>query len=475
MAMTDGHANGVMSGFNRLGMWWTGASPALIQEFAEGEQGYRGITLTDAFETDFMNTIDGLLNGTHAWLNGTGYVNTDAVLLQDDYKSDPVMQDALWGAAHRILYVNANTLAMNGLYHGYKFGQAASDEPAKEVMVAGEGLSDSGTGFLATRMVTNFYADKTYAIDFSVLAGAAHSEGTWDYSDDKGLTMTSGDGSDLGFEFADGVYTWKAQAVSQFLGPQEGKGGISQYEFVNALNEATGEDYQVPDQPSYTVKYSAGNDAVSGTDPAEQTVVTGDKFTLPECPYEGKFQTFDGWSVNGAVKQASDEVEVKGYTDFDVVATWSDTILVTAETQDTYKYSFKQDAGVPMILRCKGTVELVKINGLLSTGTWEVSGAGSAATLTIKNEAGQPVGAKIEGDQIAYVQDGMYYDWGQPDLGYGSGYFYTTYTHRIPVQDFLDAYNQTFGTSYTSLEVSGGSATFAEQKDPSFVPSALPW
>ena len=65
------------------------------------------------------------------------------------------------------------------------------------------------------------------------------------------------------------------------------------------------------------------------------------------------------------------------------------------------------------------------------------------------------------------IKDGFYYDWGQLDLGWGSGVFYATYTHRIPVQDFLTAYNEVFGTSYETLSLTAGAAAFAEQEDAS--------
>lgn len=476
-AMTEGKANGLMSGFNRLGMWWTGASPSLLQDFAEGEQGYCGISLTDAYETDYMNTIDGIFGGTHAWLSGTGFKNTDGVLLQDDYKNDPVVQDAVFNVVHRILYVNANTLAMNGLTHDYKFGteDAGSDQGVeqKQAMVSGTNIPDPSTAWPAT-LTSDFYEDGTFALSASAIGGGGGVTGTWAYDDSTGLVLTGDDGAEVPVEEKDGVYYWSIDCFSELLGALTATGAISAYEFVTAANGA-GKSYTVPEQPTYTVTYSAGDDGVEGTDPESATVVTGDTFTLPENPYSGQFKIFNGWSVNGAISQPGDEIPVSGYVDYDIKASWTDEVLIEAVARDTYKYTFIQQPNVPMALRCNGTLKLHALNAVSSSGTWELTGSGDAATIVIKNEKGEPVSAKLEDDAITYVQDAFFYDWGQPDRGYGSGMFYTTYTHRIPVEDFLAKYNEVFGTSYATLEVTSGSALFAEQEDPSAPTMATPW
>ena len=472
MAMVEGHANGIMSGFNRLGMWWTGANPALLKEFAEGEQGYRGITLTDAFEADYMNSIDGILNGTHCWLGGSGHKNTDELLLQDDYKNDPVIQDAVFSAVHRILYVQANSLAVNGLTHDTK--QASGQDDAKPAMASGTSITDPEATFFPASTKTDFNEDGSFS--FAIIArGAMSFAGKWTYDDNAGLAMKLDDGSDLNLEEKDGVYYWSKEIEAGNLGKRKGIGAISKFEFVNAVNSACKKSYKVPEEPTYEVKYSSDNDAVSGSDPVSATVKTGDGFTLPENPYSGKFQVFSGWSVNGKVMQPGDEIKVSGYVNYDIKATWSDEVLVSAEAQDDYKYSFVQDATVPLTIYCKGTVKLDGMDQKSSSGTWEVDGSGAAATLTIKNEKGEPVGLSIENGVITYVQKALYYDWGQPDVGYGSGIFYATYTHRIPVADFLTKHNEVFGTAYESLEVVAGSAIFAEQEDMSVPSKKTPW
>ena len=114
-----------MTSFNRLGMTWAGESRELLREFLEGELGYTGTTITDNFEGSFMDAVDGLINGNHLWLFAGNYehnVVCNDVLLQDDYKSDPIIQDALFEAVHRALYNFANSSAVNGLAHDSAFG-----------------------------------------------------------------------------------------------------------------------------------------------------------------------------------------------------------------------------------------------------------------------------------------------------------------------------------------------------------------
>ena len=465
MAMTKGCANGVMTGFNRLGMWWTGSSPALLEEFAEGEQGYRGITLTDAFETDFMNTIDGLLNGSHAWLNGTGHKNTDEVLLQEDYASDPIIQDAVFRAVHRILYVNANSLAMNGIAHDTQISVGGEEKEVRPSMVSATDIATSTGAETTASLGVDFYDDGTFALTIKKLFWTNVVPGTWSYDDAKGLTLAADDGSEIRAEEKDGIYTWSADIETAF-GPGTGSAMLSRYEFVKAAN-AAGSSFKEVEQPSYSVTYEANSSDVSGVDPAGETVGAGDAFVLPENPYEGQFMLFDGWDVNGTVMQPGDEVTMNGYMNYAVKASWSNQVLVTATTQDGYKCSFIQESTVPLDLYCNGTLRLNAANRVSCKGSWELSGSGSSATLAIKNEKGEPVSATIEKDQITYAQEGFYYDWGQLDLGYGSGIFYSMYTHRIPVSDFLKAYNDIFGTNYTTLGLAAGTATFAEQDDSS--------
>ena len=461
-AIVEGNGNGIMTGFHRLGMHWTGESQSLLVDYLEDELGYLGINLTDQFEADYMDSPDGLLNGTHAWLGGQTYEVCYQILLQDDYKSDPVIQDALFKAVKRNLYVYANTLTINGLTHDYVIGAATSsdsDDTSTDNTVI---TAYSSTAVLGTMTLPAvFYSDNTFTAALGTFLTAY--SGTWSYSDSDGLTMTLEDGTEVEIEVDDNeTYRW---SVESSLGTTDGV--VSKYSFVTACNEKMGTSYEVPDEPVYNVTFTCDVDGVTGTDPDSFTVTAGESFTLPEADYTGEYLTFSGWSVNGTEYAAGDSVTAETYEDYAITAVMSVTELLTATTQDSYKFSFLQEDGVPMVLYANGTVRLQYVNGVTSTGTWAVDGSGSgAAELTIMNEAGEAVSLSIDEDErIEYSQEGYYYDWGRPNIGYGSGIFRTTFTHRIATSDFLAAYNDYYGTSYSSVAVTAGTATFAEQED----------
>ena len=151
--------------FHRLGMDWSGENHALLIDWLEGELGYTGTTITDQFEAPQMDSVDGLLNGTHVWLGTTsdsdGRKVCHAVLLQDDYKNDPVIQDALFGAVHRALYNYAHSLAMNGLTHDYVF---TGNQPLVTAIVS---TAEEGT----IGAPCAFYGDKTYVAEQSGFFG----------------------------------------------------------------------------------------------------------------------------------------------------------------------------------------------------------------------------------------------------------------------------------------------------------------
>ncbi len=114
-AIVNGGANGLMNGFNRVGIKWAGEYYNLQVAYLEDELGYKGITLTDQYESDYQDSVDGILNGTHAWLGGGTYKVCYEVLLMDEYRNDPVIQDALFNAVKRNLYVDANSMIINGM------------------------------------------------------------------------------------------------------------------------------------------------------------------------------------------------------------------------------------------------------------------------------------------------------------------------------------------------------------------------
>ena len=122
MAVVDGDAHAVMNAFARFGVVWSGAHHGLMTEVLRNEWGFDGFGLTDfsgnaAFASYgiMMKSYDvahGLLAGTDSW-------DSSALQWTDDlnnlYKNDPAICQAMRQACHRILYTVANSNAMNGL------------------------------------------------------------------------------------------------------------------------------------------------------------------------------------------------------------------------------------------------------------------------------------------------------------------------------------------------------------------------
>lgn len=446
-AIVEGKSNGTMTGFNRLGMMWTGENEEFLKGFLENELGYMGINLTDQFESSCMDAPDGLLAGSHAWLGSARIGKNDVckgVLLQDDYKNDPVIQDALFEAIHRNLYNYANSLCINGLTSDYAF---QGDNPICKA---------ASTGAAAA-----FYGDKNFAAIQAGFFSTTRIVGTYELAEDGTLTLNVEDGDAITAKpDANGLLTW------EFPGGREPiENVISLYDMATAYNAAFGTKYATGDNPTFKVTFASGDPAATGSDPAAIEFHCGDSVKLPECPYQGENLVFAGWSAGRTVLPAGADYATSTYADVELTATFTKKALATATTRDGYFFTTNQGKGIPMVLYADGTVELDRWKGYVFTGTWEVAGSGSGAgTLTIKNESGQPVAAKQDGTKLVYEQDGYQYDWNQPNQGFGSGVFLTPMTHTIDLDEFAKAYNEANGTSYSSMDVKSGTAAFASQE-----------
>ena len=446
-AIVEGKSNGTMTGFNRLGMMWTGENEEFLKGFLENELGYMGINLTDQFESSCMDAPDGLLAGSHAWLGSARIKKNDVckgVLLQDDYKNDPVIQDALFEAIHRNLYNYANSLCINGLTSDYAF---QGDNPICKA---------ASTGAAAA-----FYGDKNFAAIQAGFFSTTRIVGTYELAEDGTLTLNVEDGDAITAKpDANGLLTW------EFPGGREPiENVISLYDMATAYNAAFGTKYATGDNPTFKVTFASGDPAATGSDPAAIELHCGDSVKLPECPYQGENLVFAGWSAGRTVLPAGADYATSTYADVELTATFTKKALATATTRDGYFFTTNQGEGIPMVLYADGTVELDRWKGYVFTGTWEVAGSGSGAgTLTIKNESGQPVAAKQDGTKLVYEQDGYQYDWNQPNRGFGSGVFLTPMTHTIDLDEFAKAYNEANGTSYSSMDVKSGTAAFASQE-----------
>ena len=446
-AIVEGKSNGTMTGFNRLGMMWTGENERFLKGFLEGELGYKGINLTDQFESSCMDAPDGLLAGSHAWLGSSRIGHNDVckgVLLQDDYKNDPVIQDALFEAIHRNLYNYANSSCINGLTSSYTF---VGDNP---IVTA-----------VSTGAATSFYGDKNFSAIKSGFFSNTRIVGTYELAEDGTLTLTTdADATIVAKPDANGLLTWD-------LGSEKSPivNTISLYDLAGAYNTAFGTKYSTGDNPSFKVTFASGDAAAKGGDPSVVEFHRGDAVKMPECPYEGENLVFAGWSIGGDVVEAGEEYAADAYEDLVAEATFTQKTLATATTRDGYFYTTRQGDGIPMVLYADGAVELDRWKGYTFQGTWTVEGSGSGeGTLVITNESGQVVAAKLVDGKLVYEQDGYQYDWNQPDMGYGSGVFLTSMTHTIDLDEFTKAYNEHTGSSYSSMNVKTGSAVFASQE-----------
>ena len=105
---------GVMGGFNRLGVTWTGHHTKLWKEVMEGEWGFTGNVTTD-----FGQNPTGLMEPQLAYEAGTNMFctsgNTFYTLVVEQAKTDAKLLENMRESAHRILYNFANSAAMNGL------------------------------------------------------------------------------------------------------------------------------------------------------------------------------------------------------------------------------------------------------------------------------------------------------------------------------------------------------------------------
>ena len=120
-AVEDGGALAVMNSFARIGTTWTGAHYGLITEVLRNEWGFEGFVITDfsgnsAFAAYgiYLETFDaahGLLAGTNTWDSSATQWTDD---LLEYYSDDATVVTAMREAAHHILYVVANSAAMNG-------------------------------------------------------------------------------------------------------------------------------------------------------------------------------------------------------------------------------------------------------------------------------------------------------------------------------------------------------------------------
>ena len=121
MSVTEGGAKAVMNAFARVGAIWSGADAGLMTNVLRNEWGFDGFVLTDFSGNPMftargiaLRTFDaayGVLAGTDSWDSSDVQWTTE---LTTQYKDCPEVVQAMRQSTHRILYVIANSCAMNG-------------------------------------------------------------------------------------------------------------------------------------------------------------------------------------------------------------------------------------------------------------------------------------------------------------------------------------------------------------------------
>ncbi len=116
--ITEGHTNGLMSSFNRIGCTWAGAHKGLLTEVLRNEWNFIGQVETDAGVGTHMLTPEaraaGVVAGQDIWMSGPD------VHAFDNYKNNATVCAAMREACHRILYTTLNSKAMNKLSNNSK-------------------------------------------------------------------------------------------------------------------------------------------------------------------------------------------------------------------------------------------------------------------------------------------------------------------------------------------------------------------
>lgn len=111
-----GGARSAMSSFTRIGTWWSGAHKGLMTEVLRNEWGFKGYIVSDSPYRQYMGLVDGALYGNDCIL-----YSLDARAYVSAAENSPTVAQALRESCHRILYVIANSSAMNGVDANMEF------------------------------------------------------------------------------------------------------------------------------------------------------------------------------------------------------------------------------------------------------------------------------------------------------------------------------------------------------------------
>lgn len=110
----EANVHGYMTVMNRIGTAWGGAHAGLLNDVARGEWGFAGYVITDCtVNSTYTDSLVGLQGGSDIWDGVNSIELTDESLYE--YQDDPYVCQLMRQAVHRLLYVQVNSSAMNGL------------------------------------------------------------------------------------------------------------------------------------------------------------------------------------------------------------------------------------------------------------------------------------------------------------------------------------------------------------------------
>lgn len=114
MAVKQANVHGFMTVMNRVGTTWGGAHYGMLTAIPRGEWGFEGAIITDCtVNSRYTDSLVGLQGGSDFWDGASGIEKTDDNLKANG--NDPYVCQLLRQAVHRMLYVQVNSSAMNGL------------------------------------------------------------------------------------------------------------------------------------------------------------------------------------------------------------------------------------------------------------------------------------------------------------------------------------------------------------------------
>ena len=96
---------GIMSSFNCIGSWWTGASEALLTTLLRNEWGFHGVVVTDYVSSPYMAVNLGIRAGNDLWLNRNPSCHADHAYKQTPHDATILLRRS----AKNILYACAHS------------------------------------------------------------------------------------------------------------------------------------------------------------------------------------------------------------------------------------------------------------------------------------------------------------------------------------------------------------------------------